>query len=311
MPDRPALSVAVVCGSQRGRAQVAFDAVAAQSAAGELELVVVDLRPELGPLRLPAGLEGRVLPGTGLSFGAARERAARAARAPVVAFVEDHCYPGSGWAAALLAAYREPWASVGYAFENANSRTLVARIAFLAHYGQWADPVRGPVTHLPGNNVSYRRAALLELADRIGAMPEADFNVHAQLRRRGLALGVEPAARVAHEHEERIVQLLCGSHYYSRILAAERARIEGWTPVRRALRAAWVIGAAPAARLAGLLGAARDRRIVVRAVVLLPGIVLVYLAGALGESAGYLLGEGGARARFVYYESEAARARPA
>jgi hypothetical protein len=307
----PSLTAATVAGAQRGRVQRLLSALATQTIAADIEVVVVDCRTGLAEIEPPEGLRVRILPGDSLSFGEARARAARDARAEIVAFIEDHCYPEPGWAEALVTAYSGPWASVGYAIGSANPRNLSSRINHLAAYGQWISPRRGPAVALPGNNVSYRRERLLELNSDLAAMLNADFNIHAVLRRRGLALASEPDARVRHENEESMLNAYRGTFAYSRLLATERARLADWRRPRRLVRAAGVLVGAPLVRLGGLARAnSRHPRRLARIFVYLPAILSTYLASALGESAGYLFGPGSAPDRIMYWEVDAPRADP-
>jgi glycosyltransferase involved in cell wall biosynthesis len=286
-----------------------LSALAAQTIAPDIEVVVVDCRTGLAGIEPPDGLRVRILSGDSLSFGEARAKAAREARAEIVAFIEDHCYPEPAWAEALVAAYSGPWASVGYAIGSANPRNLFSRINHLAAYGQWISPRRGPTVALPGNNVSYRRERLLELNSDLAAMLNADFNIHAVLRGRGLALASEPDARVRHENEESLLDAYRGTFAYSRLLATERARLAGWRRTRRFVRAVVVLVGAPLVRLAGLVRASsRHPRRLARIALYLPAILSTYLASALGESAGYLLGPGTAQERMMHWEVDAPRA---
>lgn len=83
--SEPELSVACVVGCQRPRARKALDAIAAQTAADRIELVLVDLEPGAGALPPPSTLPVTVLERPGrTSFGEARAAALHAARAPVV-----------------------------------------------------------------------------------------------------------------------------------------------------------------------------------------------------------------------------------
>jgi glycosyltransferase involved in cell wall biosynthesis len=308
-PQTPVISVATVAGSQRQRVRRLLADLAAQTIADRIEVLVVDCRPELGGLDPPPGLRLRVLGGKSLSFGQARAEAARSARAEIVAYLEDHCYPEPGWAEALAAAYRESWASVGYAVDSANPRRLGSRINHLAHYGQWLSPRRGRTATLAGNNVSYRRAALLGLDSDLGAMLGADYNVHASFRRRGLVLASEPAARVRHENEETVLSACRSGFVYSRQLAHERARLERWGRTQRFGRAAGILVGGPLARLAGLVQASvRHPGRLGRVVIYLPAILAAYMSSAMGESIGYLLGSGSATERLMYWEVDAPRA---
>jgi hypothetical protein len=42
------------------------------------------------------------------------------ARAPIVALAEDHAFPAPGWAEALIAAHRDPWAAIGAVIRHPN-----------------------------------------------------------------------------------------------------------------------------------------------------------------------------------------------
>jgi hypothetical protein len=303
------LTVATVSGAQRRRAQRQLAAIAAQTIAAEIEVFVVDTRPEMDPLELPSGLEVSVLRRPSLSFGEARALAARAARTEIVAYLEDHCYPDPGWAEALAGAYREPWASVCYAVGNANPRARGSRITHLAHYGEWEFPAPGRVSSLPGNNVSYRREVLLGVGSDLDAMLMADYNLHNRLRREGLPLAAEPAARVRHENEG-VLDGCRSAVAYSRVLAVERARLEGWRLGRRLTHAVMILLSGPLLRLARLLRATRRRPRKLGLVVLYsPAILAQYLASSFGESLGCLFGPGRGVARLMYWEVDAPRAR--
>jgi hypothetical protein len=314
---RTSLSVAVVIGAQRRRAAACLHALALQSVADQLEVIVLDTRPEL-PAIWPASPDAQdrpawsqapvVLAAAGLSYGQARAVAVGAARAELIAFLEDHCYPQPGWAEALLRAYTGPAAAVGYAISNANPDSRVGRIVHLATYGEWAAPAGGPVTALPGGNVSYRRDVLVSLGSELAELLTADFNLHDRLRARQLTLVVQPAAQVRHESEERYLNALRSSFVYSRALAAKRASLDRWSARTRALVAAKDLLGAPVARLVRLLQARprsspADRGLAA----LLPAIVLLLVVSAVGEAVGYLLGEGASAARLLYYEVDAPR----
>lgn len=67
----PLISVAIIVGGLRERAQRVVDAVAAQDVAGELEVLVVDLEPDGRPIVVPGGLRAVhvALPGSPISYG--------------------------------------------------------------------------------------------------------------------------------------------------------------------------------------------------------------------------------------------------
>ncbi len=197
----PHLSVVLVVGSQRRRAQRVLDALAAQTAADCIEVVVVDLIDGgPAPLHVAPSLRHVYASRPDINrWGRARAEAVRLASAEVIGFIEDHCFPEPEWAAVLIEAYRGPWAAVGYAFTNANPRTYVSRASMLARYGQFVDPARpGPARLVSGNNVSYRRDLLLSFGSELDGLLTIDFNLQEVLGKRGLPLLVEARARAAH-----------------------------------------------------------------------------------------------------------------
>ena len=174
--------------------------------------------------------------------------------------------------------------------------------------GPWASPRRGPAQSVAGNNVSYRRHVLLGMGSDLGRLLAADYNIHSRLRRSGQPIAVEPAARVRHLNFERLFDAWRGSLNYSRSLAVQRARLEDWSRGRKLVSSMTVLVTAPLARFAGLLGAtAPEPARIARVVLYSPVIIALYLVSAFGETLGYLLGDGNASRKFMYWEVEASR----
>src|SRR5688572_8422869 len=89
----PRMSVVLLVGGQRARGARALRSVIEQSPVDALEVLLLDLG-----WRDHAPLDGSDHPGVrvlrldpGIGFGAARARAILEARAPIVAFLEEHC----------------------------------------------------------------------------------------------------------------------------------------------------------------------------------------------------------------------------
>ena len=280
------MSVAILAGPLRERAQRVVEAVAAQDVASDLEVLVLDLEPDHAPLVAPDGLRMVHVAMPGARLSRAKGEAVRRASAPVVAFLEDHCYPRPGWARALIEAHREPWAAVGYAFENANPDTWVSRSAMMADYLLFVDPEPGPADYVSGNNGSYRRDAMLALGERLDDLMSVDFNAHKALRARGERLFIEPRALAAHENYSRVSDLCRANRAYCRVMAASRAH--GWSRSRRLFYALAAPVAAPAIKLARLVSTVAARPHLAAPVLsAAPVIAAAYVAAAVGESRGY------------------------
>ena len=269
--------------------------VHAQCVKEQLEIVIVAPSFDALPLHLPAlnGFHGvRVVPfgAVASSTAAARAAGVHAARAPIVAFVEDHCFPQQGWAAALIAAHREPWAAVGPAIGNANPCNAVSWANLLIEYSPWMDPAAaGPVEHLPGHNSSYKRTILLEYGPALETMLETESIMHWDLRAKGFDLLLEPAAVALHVNFTTIAASTRLRFHGGRMFAAARAR--RWSFARRIAYAA-AAPLIPLVRLRRIVTQLRRRRNSALPAHTFPALALLLACDAAGEMAGYLLGAG-------------------
>jgi glycosyltransferase involved in cell wall biosynthesis len=303
--------VVCVAGVCRERARRVMEAVEAQTAAARIELVVVDCASDAGALDLPGGLHGgsMVPHRRDAGLGEARAAGVRRSTGPIVAFLVDHCYPTPAWAEALIDAYRGGWAAVGYSFESANPGSFAGRIAMLAQFGPWLDSgTETAVEALPGNNVSYRREALAPFSGELAELLDIDLILHERLRARGDALALCPAALVAYEPYDSLLETALANHAYSSLLAAARVRAGRWPLWRRLAYALASPLGVTAMRLAPAVRAARRRPDAVPgALATLPGVFAIAVVAALGEARGYLLGDGSMRRRFLHWELHAPR----
>jgi Glycosyl transferase family 2 len=300
----PELSVVIVCDRLETIAKP-LGHLRDQTVADRIELVVVV------PKGAPVGSEpfasepfgaAQVVPIERLvSLSWARASGVRAARAPIVAFVESHSYPEPGWAEALIAAHRDRWAAVGPGVTNANPERALSWANLLLDYGPWLEPEdSGEVEDLPGHNSSYKREILLEYGSELERLLEAESFLHEELRRDGHQLWMEPGARL---HHLNITKL--SSWFPERIAAGQRyagARAHGWSPVRRALYAA-ASPLIPAVRMVRIVPAwrrcARSQPI---PALTLPAVVAALFASAVGELLGYAVGSGDSMERLSRLE---------
>ena len=310
-PTEKLLSAALIAGPCRSRAQKVLDALGRQTAREAMEILVVDAGPpEAAPLKPPEGVACNYVRRPGeRRWTALRFELVHLARTPVVAFLEDHCYPSPGWAEALIARHREPWAAVAYAFTNANPMRYASRAALVSDYGLWMHPVKKTRPRLlPGNNVSYKRETLLSFGDALATLLSPDFGLQEKLRQVEAPMCIEPRALAAHENFERPWDLWKANHDYSRLLGARRALTLEWGRTRQ-----WFYGLAtpigsPLIRMLRLLASLRGRGSLTKQVLAaFPVYAVAYFWAGVGEAVGYLFGEG--RADEGLFEFELARAR--
>lgn len=278
-----------------------------QTAKDRLELVVVaPAAAHPGIERAaPAGLAGlRLVPQPAIeALPPARVAGIRAASAPVVVFTETHAFPEPGWAEALIARHREDWVAVGPAFLNGNPGRALSWASILVDYGRfYAHPDRSEAEasdDLPGHNSSYKRKALLAFGDDLVALLMLESALHAELRRQGGRLALEPAARTRHVNVTRLRSWVRERWHSGRLYAAARAM--GWSRARRVAYA----GAWPAIAAVRLPRALRDaervggRRLAAR---LLAPFALGLVVQSAAEAAGYLGGSGDSVREVVHME---------
>jgi hypothetical protein len=301
----PTMSVVVITPDGYETISAVLRHVLAQSVKEELEIVIVAPALDALPLHVPA-LNGfhsvRVVPfgAVASSTAAARAAGVQVARAPIVAFVEDHCFPQPGWAEALIAAHREQWAAVGPAIGNANPCNAVSWANLLIEYSPWMEPpAAGLAEHLPGHNSSYKRTILLDYGPALETMLETESILHWDLRAKGFDLLLEPAAVALHVNFTTIAASTHLRFHGGRMFAAARAR--RWSFVRRIAYAA-ASPLIPLVRLRRILAQVRQRRNSALPANTFPTLALLLACDAAGEMAGYLLGSGAEAQRAGEFE---------
>ncbi len=241
-----------------------------------------------------------------VSSAMARAEGIRAATAPLVALVEDHCFPEPGWAEALVKAHDGPWAVVGPAIGNANPATKTSWANLLVEYAPWLAPtVSSEMEHLPGHNSCYKRSVLVGYGSGLETLLQAESTLHWDLRSKGERLYLEGAAQANHVNYSLPFSWLRLRFHGGRLFAATRA--QRWPLWRRWL---YVIGGAliPVVRLGRIL---RELNRPGRPRWVLPGVLPPLIGGLLidgvGEMFGYALGAGRAAEEMLRFEFHRSR----
>jgi hypothetical protein len=301
----PELSVILITPDSFETIRRTVGCVVRQNVRDRIELIVVapsDARIEIDEALVAplAGVQVVRLPSL-TPTGPARAAAIRAARAPIVAFGEEHCFPAPGWAEAFLSAHRGVYAAVGPAMRNANPDTIVSWADLIIGYGPWLAPVlAGEREFLPGHNSSYKRSVLLEYGDRLDELMEAETVLMWDLRSKGHRLLLEPTAQAAHTNFGLWRPWIQVMFLNGRAFADTRS--SRWSLARRLVFA----GASPLipfVRLARTLGDARRLGRgwpFLARVVPTVGVGLIF--DALGQMVGYALGAGTAHERLAAFE---------
>ena len=221
-----------------------------------------------------------------------RAMAFDAAKADVVAVIEDHVIVPPGWATLMVDAHRRGEEVVGGSLYNAATERTVDWAAFLCEYSHMLAPrPAGRVDWLTGNNTAYRRMLLQEHRAAVTSGKWED-HLHGTLQEHGAVLHYHPEIRVAHKKHYSVGEYLSQRFLYARAHAG--ARVGG-----RPLAIRLGMGVAAAA-LPGLLfyrvvsrvvGVGRHQAELLRS---LPLLTLFVCSWALGEMVGFVAGPGDA-----------------
>jgi hypothetical protein len=290
-----------------GRLRGALDCLRAQEVRESIEVVVVTQSlGELGAAESDLTGFGRVElveAGPFGSSGSAIAAGVRAARAPVVAYVEEHAFPEPGWAEALIAAHDGPWSAVGCALLNANPGSAVSWASLFTDFGPWLTRTTGEeVGSLPPHQTSYKLAVLRAYGDELGALLEVESMLHRDLRAKGHRLYFEPTARVRHLNPSLLTSYGRGELQGGRMFGTRRAAAEAWSFRRRL---AYIAGSPliPLVRLRRLLAvlhAYTEPRPHLLAIV--PPLLVGLVSHTLGECIAYAAGAGGSAGRRMTFE---------
>jgi Glycosyl transferase family 2 len=308
----PKISVVVTTGDLHDRTIRTLAAVFEQSGAEKAEVIVID-----GSLGDHSELYSR-FPGLRYvhaddlsSITAQRLAGLQLARAPLVAFLEDHAVPHPGWLAAVLGAFArsEKIAVVNYCIVQNPRGGYVDRALQITHYGQWMKPVRsGLIRYAASQNLAYRRDLLQQMSGDSFELAECEFLMHRRLLREGWSIWLAAGAKIDHEEYESVIASCKGYGALKQILGSGRAAVNGWSRPKRWLWAAAMI-LSPFVLIGRLaLSIAPRPRLWFEFLAALPVAVVTQVYGAFFEARGYIWGVEQSRETFLKFESYENRA---
>lgn len=203
----PLMSFVVPVRDDAERLQRCLASIARASSGSAVELIVADngSKDASPDVAREAGAQVLMLPG--LPVAQMRNRAATAARAPLIAFVDADHEIGADWVNVALAAMADAaiWAA-GAEYDGPASSTWVQRIynRFRSHHVETM-----PVDWLPSGNLIVRREAF----ERVRGFDEAlesceDVDFCRRIRQGGGVLLCVPALRSTHFGDPRTLKAL-------------------------------------------------------------------------------------------------------
>jgi glycosyltransferase involved in cell wall biosynthesis len=181
-----------------------------------------------------AAVAARVLPSArhlwlpGANLPALKGAAIRSATTELVAVLDPSDAAEPDWASEIQEAFSDDTLSaVGGSVSLAGAKRAGNIAAYLFEYGAFNAPLAaGPTSgDLPGNNVAYRRSALVD--DCRDILEAEGFNkpfFHERLRALGGQLVIRPSMRVRHLTNYRLLPFGMRRFHYGRCFGATRVR---------------------------------------------------------------------------------------
>lgn len=225
-----------------------------------------------------------------------RARATLRSRAPLVAFLEDHCLPAPDWCQAVLRSHEREHAAVGGPVEKGfppgrSDDSALNWAVYFTDYSRYMLPMpEGPAQSLTDCNVSYKRAALDAVAEAWTVELHENV-VNGLLRQRQETLWFDPNMAVLEQRDLTLGQALRDRWSFGRLFGSTRAA--GASLPRRLAYGAAALLMPPVlvVRVARTLTArGKHHGPFLRC---LPHLFLVTGAWMAGESLGYVSGRSG------------------
>jgi FkbM family methyltransferase len=291
--SNPSISVVVLPFTGRDPLVVCLDALSAQGAAVNAEIIVplpdsiagaASLRMRY-PHAVFLAAPGRTTPAGLRALGVS------AARAEVVALLEDHCVPDCDWCERILEWHRGPYAAVGGAMEKgfAPGRTGDSALnwaVYMTDYSRYMNPLpAGPAVSVTDSNSSYKKNGL----DHIRMVWRDEFHenvVNQHLRERGGTLWFAPDVIVREWRNLTLGAAIRDRYAFGRLFAS--TRVSDASTARRIIMSVASVAMPPVLvfRVARtVFGRGRHRLQFLRS---LPQLALVTSAWMGGEMVGYL-----------------------
>ena len=220
-----------------------------------------------------------------LTYAQLRARGVAQSAGDIVAVTEDHCTPSSDWCRQILEAHRQSHAAIGGAVEKQTPDTVLSWAFYLADYLRYLDPREGPAASLTDGNVTYKRAALMEIRDAW----EVEFHenlVHAALRMRGHSLWLSPRIVVRQKRKMTLRDAVRDRYAFGRLFGS--TRVEGMRLPGRLRLTLLCVVLPPLLLMRVAAHVLRTRRYIAASLRALPALVLISTVWAWGEFVGYL-----------------------
>jgi Glycosyl transferase family 2 len=223
-----------------------------------------------------------------------------ASRGRIIALLVDSCIPGPDWVRQILRAHQADCAVIGGAIALAPTLGTVDSAIYFCRYSSYMPPFSANFRDdLPGNNCSYKRAALTGVRDELADGFWETF-VHRKMRARGDRLLCLPEILVYYVGSASCLSFLRVRFNHGCRFAARRAKeLNRWQRIPRTL-AFPIVPFVMLSRIARRVWGNRRYRTKFPSCV--PLLMIFLTAWSMGECVGYVLGP--SQGRFQTKKSE-------
>ena len=290
--DSQAKSLSIVVAAQQAGSSLSkcLASLSAQLSPAKAEILVADGSqghsrnkleeqfPSVRFLQLPPGTNVPRLWSAGIAASGGR----------IVALTIEQCVPASGWAEQILQAHAAQWPAIGGAMDIDPSAGLTDWAVYFCRYSRNIPPFSPRfLDDLPGDNCSYKRAALESVREQMKEGFWETF-VHQALRARGGQLLSDPSIVVRYGGSFSWFAFLQRRFQDARYFAARCAR-EMTAPARFTRAASFfIVPSVMFGRIAARVW--RNRRYRGKLLVVTPLLAPFLVAWATGECLGYIFG---------------------
>ena len=292
----PALSVIVVTPTNYEVNRESMEFIKQQTAKQQIEIVLVGPskhkmaapREEFSDFHSFQIIEVGQFQTTGEAFAAGVQHA----KAPIVAFLEEHVFMPTNWAEVIIKEHQKAYVAIGWGLKNANPESITSWVHL---YGSWVhaiDPVKpGEYSILSGHNTAYKKEVLLDYGAKLATMFDYEYTLYLDLSKRGFQLYLTDQVASSHLFISNFWELMRFEFIGSRGFAHQRAKVGKWSLLKKGI---YILGM-PLVPWYRLLRVCKANYHSIHFLKLIPILIFPLLCffhvGMLGELLGYLIDE--------------------
>jgi glycosyl transferase family 2 len=306
----PAITVVLVVGNYRDRAQRVLRSVLAQDIADQILILFYDRadRParDFSELSHPNVKYEAV--DRSLSLGELQKRGILAATSEIVGLVEEHVAVPPNWARESLRLHAEGYAGVTGVFVPGNRQHRVSKLSFLITYGSYILPqTSGETNHIPADNSTLVRSKVLRYKNDLALLLDTDTVLIRRMVADGEKVYASANIQIRHWSEANFLDACVSLFYWNQTYIWTCAVLENWSAFRRVARLLTSPLVAFVRSGKSYAQARRNGADMKQFFVDLPAIFILHMASGTGIATGLLLGCRNSRLQFTDCETNMAR----